>query len=641
MYNKIITLIGLLYMNLNFEQSMLNLNEKYNLINNNNFNYEFLIKNKTQIVNSLSVYYKEKNNLITHETKHIMFEFLKNIIYMNLNSTYNIKDIFNYISDSIDVFKLNVSFNSYINNSELFHYGASIYIPTEEHQSHFLQKNYHNLGFLGLYLIKELKEIDIIDEEKSNDIVSFLNRNDYFDSFLLMPIFFTLVFKDEHVTDDLIKSIFELIKFEDNIFDKIDNEFKTNKSLFSDTSKVNLSEVLTGSLSFEILLFLLNKNKTKSNFNLKFLNLIFENEYFLNNEKYIQNYFDIKLKLNLLNENEIYDLLYLIDENDLYEYLYTNFSYLFLEDETHEAIFQQTNNIKTFLYYTLNNNKKELKLETYNLKSKFNKINYFNILNIMSNNLNNNVIDNVTYQIFFNTENSINNFLKNCGLNSMGSQYLLPIYQDYLDKNIDNYINIYKKYDKSNDLFKIHFKYLLCHVNLSIKDANFRFKNNGFYIFNNIDFNIFENIKNDNNDLFNFFIVEYLNLCTLSLQKTLNFIKVDEKEDFLEKYFESLVNTIDFKTHFIASLVLFNIPLDAILNNNLKFNLNYFNEKNIKDFFKINEIDFQTIYPLILNETILKEKSLLKTDYVNNYLVELRKAFFTNSKEKNKNKILV
>ena len=49
MYNKTITLIGLLYMNLNFEQSMLNLNEKYNLINNNNFNYEFLIKNKTQI----------------------------------------------------------------------------------------------------------------------------------------------------------------------------------------------------------------------------------------------------------------------------------------------------------------------------------------------------------------------------------------------------------------------------------------------------------------------------------------------------------------------------------------------------------------------------------------------------------------
>lgn len=634
MYNETITLIGLLYMNLNFEKSMLKLNEKYNLINNNQFNYEFLVKDTTQIINSLSVYYKERDNLINHETKQIMFDFLKNIIYMNLNSTYNIKDIFNYISDAINVFKLNVNFNFYINNSKIFNYEAPIYISMEENQSHFLQKSYHSIGFLGLYFIKELNGIDIINEEKANDIVSFLNRNDYFDSFLLMPIFFTLIFKDEYVSDDLIKSIFELIKFEDNIFDKIDSEFKINKSLFTDTNKINLSEVLTCNSSFEILLLLLNKNKTKSNFNLKFLNLIFENEYFLNNEKYIQNYFDIKLKLNLLNENEIYDLFGLIDENDLYEYLYINFNYLFLEDETNEAIFQQTNNIKTSLYYTLNNNKKELKLETYNLKSKFNKINYFNILNIMSNNLNNNVIDDVTSKIFFNTENSINNFLKNCGLKSMKKQYLLPIYQDYLGKNIDNYINIYKKYGKSNDLFKIHFKYLLCYVNLSIEDVNFRYKNNGFYIFNNIDFNIFENTKNNNNDLFKFFIVEYLNLCTLSLQKTLNFIKIDETEEFLEKYFESLVNTIDFKTHFIASLVLFNIPLDAILNNNLKFNLNYFNEKNIKDFFKINEIDFQTIYPLILNETILKEKSLLKTDYVNNYLVEFRRTFFAKQQRK-------
>lgn len=626
MYNETITLIGLLYMNLNFEKSMLKLNEKYNLINNNQFNYEFLVKDTTQIINSLSVYYKERDNLINHETKQIMFDFLKNIIYMNLNSTYNIKDIFNYISDAINVFKLNVNFNFYINNSKIFNYEAPIYISMEENQSHFLQKSYHSIGFLGLYFIKELNGIDIINEEKANDIVSFLNRNDYFDSFLLMPIFFTLIFKDEYVSDDLIKSIFELIKFEDNIFDKIDSEFKINKSLFTDTNKINLSEVLTCNSSFEILLILLSKNKSKSNFNLQFLNFIFENEHFFKNEKYIQNYFDIQLKLKLLNENDIYDLFRLIDMNKLYEYLYTNFNYLFLENETDESIFKQTNNTKISLYYTVDNNKKELKLETYNLKSKFNKINYFNILNIMSNNLNNHVVDNVTSKIFFGIEYSINNFFENCSLGFRKKHYFLPIYQDYLDKNIDNYINIYKKYNKSNDLFKIHFKYLLCHVDLSIKDG-YSFKNNGFYIFNNINFNIFENTKNDNNDLFNFFIVEYLNLYTLSLQKTLNFIKIDETEEFLEKYFESLVNTIDFKTHFIASLVLFNIPLDAILNNNLKFNLNYFNEKNIKDFFKINEIDFQTIYPLILNETILKEKSLLKTDYVNNYLVELRKAF--------------
>lgn len=626
MYNETITLIGLLYMNLNFEKSMLKLNEKYNLINNNQFNYEFLVKDTTQIINSLSVYYKERDNLINHETKQIMFDFLKNIIYMNLNSTYNIKDIFNYISDAINVFKLNVNFNFYINNSKIFNYEAPIYISMEENQSHFLQKSYHSIGFLGLYFIKELNGIDIINEEKANDIVSFLNRNDYFDSFLLMPIFFTLIFKDEYVSDDLIKSIFELIKFEDNIFDKIDSEFKINKSLFTDTNKINLSEVLTCNSSFEILLILLSKNKSKSNFNLQFLNFIFENEHFFKNEKYIQNYFDIQLKLKLLNENDIYDLFRLIDMNKLYEYLYTNFNYLFLENETDESIFKQTNNTKISLYYTVDNNKKELKLETYNLKSKFNKINYFNILNIMSNNLNNHVVDNVTSKIFFGIEYSINNFFENCSLGFRKKHYFLPIYQDYLDKNIDNYINIYKKYNKSNDLFKIHFKYLLCHVDLSIKDG-YSFKNNGFYIFNNINFNIFENTKNDNNDLFNFFIVEYLNLYTLSLQKTLNFIKIDETEEFLEKYFESLVNTINFKTHFIASLVLFNIPLDAILNNNLKFNLNYFNEKNIKDFFKINEIDFQTIYPLILNETILKEKSLLKTDYVNNYLVELRKAF--------------